>query len=103
MVSVLREQRDYFLKRIKEIDMMSCVEPDGAFYAFPKLELNGIWKNDKEFVLDLLEETGVCFVYGSGFGEYGKNHIRSTFLPPIEELEEVFDKLQNYIQKKQAK
>ena len=100
MVSILRKQRDYSMKRIQELDLITCVEPDGAFYMFPKINLNGIWKDDREFVLDLLQETGVCFVYGSGFGEYGKGHFRSTFLPPIEELGEVFDKINVYIKKK---
>lgn len=100
MVAKLKERRDYSYKRMQEIEEISCVLPEGTFYMFPKIKLNGIWKSDKDFVLDVLENTGVCFVYGSGFGQYGKDHFRTTFLPPIEDLTEVYDKLTAYIKKK---
>ncbi|MHA1339757.1 MAG: aminotransferase class I/II-fold pyridoxal phosphate-dependent enzyme [Promethearchaeota archaeon] len=100
MVKKLRKRRDYTYKRLQEIEEISVILPDGAFYMFPKIQTNGLWKNDKDFVFDVLENTGVCFVYGTGFGKYGLNHFRTTFLPPIEELEEVYDKLERYIKKK---
>ncbi len=103
MVAKLHKRRDYTMKRLNEIDRISCVNPDGAFYAFPKVELKNLWKNDKDFVLDVLNETGICFVYGSGFGDYGKDHFRTTFLPPIDTLAEVYDKLESYIKKKEDK
>ncbi len=97
MVEKLRARRDFTYKRIQEIDLLDCVKPMGAFYMFPKIELRDLWRDDRHFVLDLLEETGVCFVYGSGFGEHGSGHFRTTFLPGLEELEEVYDKLESYI------
>ncbi|MBD3352144.1 MAG: aminotransferase class I/II-fold pyridoxal phosphate-dependent enzyme [Candidatus Lokiarchaeota archaeon] len=101
MVKKLEKRRDYTYKRIKEIEHIDCIKPDGAFYMFPKIELNGLWKDDKEFVLDVLENTGVCFVYGSGFGDYGKDHFRTTFLPPIADLGEVYEKLETYMKAKE--
>ncbi len=98
MVEKLRKRRDYTWKRLNEIDGITCAKPEGAFYAFPKINLGNKWKNDKEFVLGLLENTGVLVVFGSGFDPtYGKNHFRTVFLPPLETLEEAFDKLEKYV------
>ncbi|MFX1556748.1 MAG: aminotransferase class I/II-fold pyridoxal phosphate-dependent enzyme [Promethearchaeota archaeon] len=99
MVKKLKERRDYSYKRIRQIEGMSCVNPNGAFYLFPKLDFKELkkWKDDKDFAIKLLKETGVCTVYGSGFGEYGKGHIRLTFLPTLEILEEVYNHIENYL------
>ena len=99
MVKKLRERRDYSYKRIRQIEGISCVNADGAFYLFPKINFKEFkkWKNDKEFTIDLLKNTGVCGVYGSGFGNYGKDHIRLTFLPDILMLETVYNLLENFL------
>ncbi len=56
---------------------ISCSNPKGAFYAFPKIEQNK-FNSDKEFVLELLRQKGVLTVHGSGFGEqYGSGHFQN--------------------------
>lgn len=96
----LKERAEFAHKRINEIESLSAVKPEGAFYIFPKVELNGRWKNDEEFCIDLLRNTGIVFPYGSGFDPvYGKNHFRSVILPPIEMMEEAFDKLEDFMRK----
>jgi aspartate/methionine/tyrosine aminotransferase len=99
MVWKLKERRDYCLKAIQEIELMSAATPKGAFYLFPKINLRGTrWSSDKEFVLDLLKETGVTLVHGSGFGEEGgSDHFRMVFLPPLDVLEEAFEKIRGFI------
>ena len=99
MVQKLKERRDYSYDRIRKIEGISCVKPNGAFYLFPKLDLKelGKWKDDKELVVGLLKETGVCTVYGSGFGDYGKGHMRITFLPKVEILEKVYNLIEEYL------
>ncbi len=99
MVVKLKERRDYSYKRLKQIEGISCVEANGAFYLFPKFDFTELkkWKNDKEFVIDFLKTTGVCTVYGSGFGDYGNGHVRFTFLPKIEILKTVYDLLEDFI------
>lgn len=99
MVQKLKERRDYSYDRLRKIEGISCVKPNGAFYLFPKLDLKelGKWKDDKELVVGLLKETGVCTVYGSGFGDYGKGHMRITFLPEIEILEKVYNLIEEYL------
>jgi len=99
----LRKRRDFSYKRLNEIPGISTAKPDGAFYIFPKIEAmdNGIWKDDKEFVLDVLHETHVLIVPGSGFNPiYGKGHFRAVFLPDIDTLEKAFNNLEIFMKKK---
>ena len=98
MVSKLRRRRDLVVKRLNQISSISCNVPKGAFYAFPKINLSSRWKNDKHFVLDLLNETGVLTVHGSGFGSnFGTDHFRIVYLPEEQILDEAMDKLEHFI------
>jgi len=100
MVSKLKERRDYSYNRLRSIEGITCVKPNGAFYLFPKLDFNefGKWKDDKDFTIDLLEKTGICGVYGSGFGDFGNGHVRFTFLPNKEILGTVYNLLEEFLE-----
>ena len=98
-VTTLKKRRDLVVKRLNEINGISCKLPNGAFYSFPKILLNR-WKDDKDFVLDLLNKTGILTVHGSGFGELGKGHFRIVYLPNEQVLQEAMDKLSNFINSK---
>lgn len=99
MVRRLRERRNYIMKRLDAVKRISYKEPKGAFYIFPKIDLDGSrWKSDADFVMDLLKTTGVLSVHGSGFGkQYGQGHFRMVFLPPLEMLEEAMNRLEKFI------
>ncbi len=98
MVEKLKKRRDITYERLNEIDGISCVKPRGAFYAFPKIEL-GI-SSDKEFILDLLREEQILFVFGSGFGQKeGTNHFRVVFASSEEALNTAYDRLEQFIKK----
>ena len=93
----LRERRDFTYKRLNEIDRISLVKPKGAFYAFAKIDVP---VPDEKFVLDLLKETGVLVVNGSGFGQKeGENHFRCVFLPEINVLEEAYNSIEKFVKK----
>lgn len=98
-VTKLKNRRDFVVKRLNEIDGISCKLPNGAFYTFPEISLTH-WKTDKDFVLDLLNKTGILTVHGSGFGELGKGHFRIVYLPSEQVLEEAMDKLSDFINSK---
>ena len=102
LVERLRIRRDYAWKRLNEIEGISCAKPEGAFYVFPKIHAVGSkWKTDMEFTIELLKETGVLLVHGSGFDPvYGAGHVRIVFLPPIETLEQAFNEIERFIKKK---
>ena len=91
---------------------MTTGVPPGAMYAFVKLELPHTRdvtkmtpeerlaydsKRDNDYCLALLEETGICVVPGSGFGQLpGTLHFRTTFLPPRDEIEELVVKVKEF-------
>jgi aspartate/methionine/tyrosine aminotransferase len=98
----LKERGDYSYKRLNEIPGITTNRAKGAFYMFPKVELTG-WKDDMEFVLDLLRTEGVVFVNGSGFcDEFGRSHFRTITLPPLPVLEEAYDKLERFMKKRRS-
>ena len=96
-VSDLKKRRDYTIKRLNDMNGISCSNPKGAFYAFPKIEDNK-YGSDKEFVTELLKVTGILTVHGSGFGtQYGTGHFRMVFLPDIPVLEEALNKIEKFV------
>ena len=101
MVSTLQRRRDFALKRLTNIPGLTSAKPHGAFYLFPKIQLQGTeWKDDKSFVTQLLEETGVLVVQGSGFDPvYGSGHFRSVFLPEEPMMAEAFDAIEDFMKR----
>ena len=96
-VSELRSHRDYVIKRLNSMNNISCSSPQGAFYAFPKIE-NNTSATDKDFALELLKQKGVLTVHGSGFGtRYGSGHFRIVYLPNMEILESSMDKIEDFV------
>ncbi|MDH3312679.1 MAG: aminotransferase class I/II-fold pyridoxal phosphate-dependent enzyme [Nitrosopumilus sp.] len=96
-VSEIKKRRDLVVKRLNEMPGLSCPNPKGAFYAFPKIE-NNRFSTDKEFVTKLLESKGVLTVHGSGFGEkYGSGHFRLVYLPSLEILDSAMNKIQDFV------
>ena len=96
-VSELKKRRDLVVKRLNSIPGLSCPNPKGAFYAFPKIE-NNKYSSDKEFILKLLDSQGVLTVHGSGFGtKYGSDHFRLVFLPSLETLDSSLNKIEAFM------
>lgn len=95
-VSELKKRRDLVVKRLNSISGLSCPNPRGAFYAFPKIEQSK-FKSDKEFVMGLLNSKGVLTVHGSGFGEkYGSGYFRLVFLADMQTLDSALDKIEEF-------
>ena len=96
-VSECKKRRDLVIKRLNSMPGLSCSNPKGSFYAFPKIE-NNKYKTDKEFVTQLLETQGVLTVHGSGFGEkYGSGYFRLVYLPSLEILESSMNKIEKFV------
>jgi len=96
-VSEIKKRRDLVVKRLNDIPGLSCPNPKGAFYAFPKIEENR-FGTDKEFVTKLLESKGVLTVHGSGFGEqYGSGHFRLVYLPSLGVLDSAMNKIEEFV------
>jgi len=98
--SELKIRRDLMVKRVNEIEGLSISPPKGAFYAFIGVE--GPWKNDTEFVYELLK-TGVVVVPGSGFmpKKTDKKYFRMVLLPQLNQIDEAFNRIEKFM--KEAK
>ena len=97
----LTRRRDLTVEMLNAIPGVSCVKPEGAFYAFPKLEMK---QPDAHFVSELIKETGVVIVPGSGFGQVpGTHHFRVVFLPNEQILEKAYRSIGEFFVKYQEK
>jgi len=94
----LYEQREYAWRRLNAIEGVSCVKPKGALYLFPQLDPD-IYpiKNDEKFVLDLLQQEKILVVQGTAFNWIDKNHLRMVFLPRVDDMEVMFEKLEHFL------
>lgn len=91
----LTRRRDMTVEMLNAIDGISCVEPKGAFYAFPSVKLKD--GDDNKFVAGLIKATGVVVVPGTGFGQVpGTNHFRVVFLPNEEKLEKAYKNIGDF-------
>ena len=90
----LREQRDAAMAALKQIPGVTCVQPRGALYVFPRLdpELYPI-EDDQQFVLDLLRDQHVLVVQGSGFNWPQPDHLRIVTLPRADDLTEAIGRI----------
>ncbi|MCC6864666.1 MAG: aminotransferase class I/II-fold pyridoxal phosphate-dependent enzyme [Ignavibacteria bacterium] len=109
ILNELKAKAEILGKGLNAIEGMKIEIPQGAMYAFVKLELPHTAdvskmpraeqliyesKRDNDYCMALLEETGICVVPGSGFGQLpGTLHFRTTFLPPRDEMEELVEKM----------
>ncbi len=101
ILNKFREQRDTAYKIIKETDKLHTVKPEGAFYMFIKVNGKAPWQNSTEMIKDMIKETGVVAVPGSGFSPLINDlSFRIVFLPKKQELEESLEKVKHFINKK---
>ncbi|MBI2819113.1 MAG: aminotransferase class I/II-fold pyridoxal phosphate-dependent enzyme [Acidobacteria bacterium] len=97
VIAKLRKRRDLTVSLLNSIPQIKCVPPQAAFYAFPRLDIS---RPDSEFVMDLVRQTGVLVVPGSGFGQApGTQHFRMVFLPPEETIQQALRLLGDFLQK----
>ena len=95
------KRRDLSVEKLNSIDGISCVKPEGAFYAFPRLHMI---QPDYHFVAELIKETGVVVVPGSGFGQIpGTQDFRVVFLPNEQILEKAYNAIGYYYHKYRTK
>ncbi|QMV72772.1 pyridoxal phosphate-dependent aminotransferase [Comamonas piscis] len=94
----LRKQRDLAWELINAIPGVSCVKPQGALYMFPKLDPQ-IYpiKDDQDFFLQVLKETRVMLVQGTGFNWPRPDHFRIVFLPHEADLRDAINRLAAFL------
>lgn len=95
----LRRQRDLAHELITAIPGVSCVKPSAALYMFPKLDPK-IYPitDDQQFIYELLQETKVLLVQGTGFNWPTPDHFRIVFLPHEDDLREAIARIAKFLE-----
>ncbi|MEY4443029.1 MAG: hypothetical protein RL442_2029 [Pseudomonadota bacterium] len=94
----LRRQRDLAYDLITAIPGVSCVKPSAALYMFPRLD-PAVYpiQDDQQFINELLQETKVLLVQGSGFNWPSPDHFRIVFLPHEDDLREAISRIARFL------
>ncbi len=95
----LRRQRDVAYELITAIPGVSCAKPSAGLYMFPKLD-PAIYpiEDDQAFVLEMLQETRVLLVQGTGFNWPQPDHFRIVFLPHEDDLREAIGRVAKFLE-----
>ena len=95
----LRRQRDLAYELITAIPGITCVKPAAALYMFPKLD-PAVYPitDDRLFFLEMLRETRVMLVQGTGFNWHAPDHFRIVFLPHEEDLREAIGRIATFLE-----
>jgi alanine-synthesizing transaminase len=95
----LRKQRDLAYELITAIPGVTCVKPQAALYLFPRLDPKVYpIEDDQKFFLEMLQETKVMLVQGTGFNWPHPDHFRVVFLPHEDELREAITRMAKFLE-----
>lgn len=90
-------RRRFLLQRLKEIDGLHVeVEPEGAFYVFPRFDFR---MTSREFALWLLDKAKVVVIPGTEFGHNGEGFIRLSYATALPEIEEAMNRIETALKK----
>lgn len=92
------EQREVITRALNEIDGVTAVKPQAAFYIFPKLDRKKFGLvDDERLVLDFLKEKHILVTHGGGFHWEEPDHFRIVYLPEVSVLQEACDRLKDFL------
>jgi aspartate aminotransferase len=97
MVQEFRRRKDVVVSGLNEIPGISCIEPAGAFYAFPNITKLG--KSSDDVANDLMYEGHVALVSGTSFGEAGEGYIRISYANSMENLQEALRRIKETVER----
>ncbi|WP_328520174.1 pyridoxal phosphate-dependent aminotransferase [Kribbella sp. NBC_00359] len=89
MLAAFRERREVIVSGLNAVPGVSCVEPGGAFYAFPNISELGLAA--ATLADRLLDEAGVACLPGTSFGGYGENHLRFSYANSVDNIRRALD------------
>lgn len=97
----LYEQREATCEALSGVEGVSFVKNSAAFYLFPRLDTKRFHiDNDKQFCMDLLHETNVLVIPGTGFEYPEHDHLRIVMLPEAPVLKEAMGKMVAYLERR---
>ena len=91
MVAAFDERRRIIVPLLNQLPGFSCVEPGGAFYAFPNITGTGL--SSKDLQTRVLEEAGVALVAGTSFGEFGEGYLRFSYANSAENIRRAIERI----------
>ena len=95
MVAEFRRRRDVIVAGLNEIPGVSCVEPQGAFYAFPNITGTGL--SAATLQARLLNEAGVAALSGTAFGSWGEGFLRLSYANSVANIELALDAIKSVV------
>jgi alanine-synthesizing transaminase len=97
----LAEQRDVTWKLLNDIPGVSCTKPQGALYAFPRLDpkVHPV-EDDEQLALEFVRQEHVLVVPGSGFNWPQPDHLRIVTLPRVEDLEDALERFARFLDRR---
>ena len=96
MVAEFRRRRDFLVPALNTIPGVRCIEPGGAFYAFPNVSELPIGAD--ELADRLLDEAGVALLSGTSFGGHGDGHLRISYASSLENLEQAVERIRGFVE-----
>ncbi|MDJ0980880.1 MAG: pyridoxal phosphate-dependent aminotransferase [Kiloniellales bacterium] len=95
MVAAFDQRRQVVTREIASVPGLSCVEPAGAFYAFPNIKATGL--SAKQLETGLLEEAGVATIAGTSFGQHGEGFIRLSYANSVENIRAAMSRIGEWL------
>ena len=101
MMSAFDMRRRTIHRALNDIPGISCVEPAGAFYAFPNIAGTGI--PAKTLEVELLEKAGVATIAGTSFGSYGEGYLRLSYANSEDNIRAALDRIADFLAAREAR
>lgn len=95
MMLAFDERRRAIVPLLNQVPGFRCLEPGGAFYAFPNISATGL--GAKALQVRLLEEAGVATVAGPSFGVHADQFIRFSYANSIENIREAVGRMSDLL------
>jgi aspartate aminotransferase len=91
MLAEFGRRRTAIVDGLNALPGVHCLEPDGAFYAFPNITATGF--ESRDLADRLLQEAGVACLAGTAFGSYGEGFIRFSYANSLDNIHEALGRM----------
>ena len=91
MMVDFRKRREAIISGLNSVPNLSCVKPQGAFYAFPNITKTGM--TSQEFADFALDEMGIALLPGTAFGPGGEGYVRLSYATSVEKINRAIERM----------
>jgi aspartate aminotransferase len=98
MIEEFKRRRQVIVDGLNRIDGITCVNPAGAFYAFPNIKGTGMPSRD--FARLLLDEYGVACLSGTAFGAHGEGYLRISYANSVENINKALERIERAVRER---